>query len=85
VIVKALIHQTSWAAQVFDAFLVGQFILATSESILEEIRRTLYKPKLPAVTGPSPEEIEEFIVLLRGTGAPNDRVVRNSCGRDRPR
>jgi uncharacterized protein len=66
VIVKALIHETSWAAQVFDAFLEGQFILATSESILEEIRRTLYKPKLQAVTGLLPEGFEEFIVLLRG-------------------
>lgn len=41
VFVRALISETSWAARVFDAFLAGQFSLATSESILDEVRRTL--------------------------------------------
>jgi|SRR5215510_12643380 len=66
VIVKALISETSWAAQVLNAFLEGQFVLATSESILEEVRRILYKPKIRAIIGLSSEEIEEFISLVRG-------------------
>jgi putative PIN family toxin of toxin-antitoxin system len=66
VVVKALISDTSWAAGVFDAFLRGQFTLATSDSILDEIQRTLGKPKLQALIGLSPEEIEEFVVLIRG-------------------
>jgi uncharacterized protein len=66
VFVRALISETSWAARVFDAFLAGQFSLATSESILDEVRRTLSKPKVQVVIGLSPEEIDEFIVLIRG-------------------
>jgi uncharacterized protein len=66
VIVRALISETSWAAQAFNAFLEGRFGLATSASILEEVRRTLYKPKVQTVTKLSSGEIEEFISLVRG-------------------
>jgi putative PIN family toxin of toxin-antitoxin system len=66
VIVKALISETSWAAQIFDAFMNGRFTLATSESILAEIRRTLHKPKVQAFIMLSPEEIEELLLLMRG-------------------
>lgn len=65
IVVKSLISETSWAAQVFDAFLNGHFTLATSDSILQEVRQTLLKPKLQAISKLSAEEIEEIIVLIR--------------------
>ena len=65
IIVKSLISETSWAAQVFDAFLNGHFILATSDSILQEVHQTLLKPKLQALIRLSTEDIEEIIVLMR--------------------
>lgn len=65
IIVKSLISETSWAAQIFDAFLNEQFTRASSNSILQKIRQTLLKPKLQALIKLSTEEIDEFIVLIR--------------------
>lgn len=65
IIVRAQISSTSWSARIFDAFLDGRFQLAVSESILQEVARTLRKPGVRFYTGLFDEEVDELTVLIR--------------------
>jgi putative PIN family toxin of toxin-antitoxin system len=60
IVVRALIHATSWSARILDSLLDARFNLASSDSILQEVAQTLRKPNVRIYTGLSDAEIGTF-------------------------
>ena len=65
VLIAALLSPTGAPAQIVSRWLVGEFELVVSETLLAELERTLAYPKLRARV--APEDAAEFVSFLEST------------------
>ena len=65
VLIAALLSPTGAPAQIVSRWLVGEFELVVSETLLAELERTLAYPKLRARV--APEDAAEFVSFLENT------------------
>ena len=63
--VSAVLNPAGPPAEVLDAFTGGQYVLVTSEPLLNEVRRVLSRPRLVHRYNINSSDVEELLALLR--------------------